>query len=336
MAQKNKNDNPIHLCHSIFTTKKQMNKQKRAVMDILLSESGFWNTPDKINCQIPLILTGNESCLCLLIKDIHKDLSDFILTGKRHSYELHVFSEAQEREMAAHWGSLGLKATYRSQQITYMNTDARIVYLHVSDPSSGMGISLIPWFMLPGRPYPVFVYIYAIWHYHVTGKKSLSRSAAAAGKVFGVNGLNKSTVSRSIKAFEGFIDVSRIEKPLAADGRDAPSNEEMLGHIPEMLKGGPSVKEKYCKLSKPIPAPVSRVLSGIPQEHSQIINGGPTKTPRDIRKRTGQPRSRWVRRVQRQPAFADYAQVEKARSSFIEVCKHLVLDAAANHRRFLL
>jgi len=198
-------------------------------MNILLFECGFWNTFGKNSNKIPLALTDGDSCLYLLIKDIHKDLNDFILSGIAQAYELHVFSEAQEKEMIGHWARFGLKATYRSQKITYMNTDIAIIYLHVRDPVAGVGISLILWFMLPGRPYPVFVYIYAIWHYHVTEKKSLSESACAAGRVFGVNGLNKSTVSRNIKAFEGFIEVSSIGRPLAAECQDATSDEEILG-----------------------------------------------------------------------------------------------------------
>jgi hypothetical protein len=156
--------------------------------------------------------------LYFLVRDISQELEEFILTGKKHSDELHVFSEEREREMIKVWRQLGLKVAYHYQQIEYMRCNVMITYLRVFNPATDINISLIPWFMLPpNRPYPIFVYVYSIWYYHITGKKSLSQSAAAAGKLFGIDSLNKSTVCRSIKSLEGFIDISRIDRPLSVD-----------------------------------------------------------------------------------------------------------------------
>jgi hypothetical protein len=63
-----------------------------------------------------------------------------------------------------------------------MESSVIIKYLQVLNPKTDVSISLIPWFLLSGRPYPVFIYIYANWHYESFGKKSMKQSAIATGK----------------------------------------------------------------------------------------------------------------------------------------------------------
>jgi len=63
-----------------------------------------------------------------------------------------------------------------------MNQNVKIKYLQVSNPETGINISLIPWFSLPGRPYPIFLYAYAFWHYENSQRKSMEVSAMVAGK----------------------------------------------------------------------------------------------------------------------------------------------------------
>ena len=251
--------------------------------------------------------------------------------------------------MIRRWERNGLRAAYHRQQIDYMNWKATVTYLRVCDPATGTSISLIPWFMLPGRPYPVFAYVYAIWHYQSTGEKSLSLSAAAAGKLFGIGGLNKSTVSRNIKAMGDFIDLSHIDRPLATGACGSQSDEEMIGRIPEILRCSPpneSLEEIYGEMAKRLPAPINSkeaaklALSGIPVEYSQIMKCGGNDPDngklRDCRKRPARPRKKGTRRVQRPLRFASPHQIEKARIAFIGICQALVLDAAATYRRFLI
>jgi hypothetical protein len=287
--------------------------------------------------------------LYVLVSDIDKKLESFIFTGKLEETEFHVFSKEQEEAMVSAWTHLRFEVTYQRQKIDYMGYWITIKYLKVRNPTTGVSISLIPWFMIPGRPFPTFVYIYAIWHYNITGKKSLKNSADATGKLFKIDTFNKSTVSRNIKALENFVDVSKIDIPLNAEPSKMPptlpvrqSIKGTINHVAKILKDCPSIKsleriygETIKRLPMPIRPTVDRILSNIPDGLSTIIklrNLVKVKT-RDTRLRP--PRARAARRVQRRSDFADSAEIESTRVSFIEICRHLVMDATEKYHRFL-
>ena len=315
--------------------------------------------------ELPSVYMDRASCLYILVEDISKELEDFILTGKTETRELHVFPYRQEQTMIIDWAQLGYTAAYRRQQIEYMGIEVTINYLTVRNAETGVRVSLIPWFMLPGRGYLVFIYAYAIWHYHITGKKSLKETALATGKLFKIESLNKSTVSRSIKAMEGFIDVSRIGVDAAEGAQEAPTwesvqktvyvackraewpSEDAGGRVTWILKGCPSIeslREAYGGTAKQLPGPVNakatagNALGGIPAGHSKIIvhsePGG--RKNRDARKRTPRLRNRKTQPVQQRLRYADFSQREKIRKDFIEICRHIVMDAAITHHRFLI
>jgi hypothetical protein len=315
-------------------------------MTILLSKNDFWNNLNKSFFEIPLILAADASCLYFLIKDISQDLDEFILTGRIRTNEFHVFSVEREQAIIKSLSQLGLEITYHSQHIECMGCKVMITYLRVRNLVTDTNISLIPWFLLPGRPFPIFLYAYAVWHYHVTGEKSLSLSAAATGKLFGVSSLNKSTVSRTINAMESFIDISRVDEPMSEE-REALSDEALVKSISEVLINGASLKsleENYGYVIKHLPAPIPRkevvnsILSGIPEEYSSVIK---YRTPasgniRDVRIRPARPRNKNLKRVQRQINFVDSAQIRNIRKGFIEICRRIVLDTAIKYHRFLL
>jgi hypothetical protein len=312
----------------------------------ILSKDEFGKDLNKKIFEIPLVLADSRLRLYFLINDLDVSLEEFILSGMSDSVEFHVFPEDQEQEMIRLWRKLGLICTYHSQQIEYMYRLVTITYLRIHDPTTGASISLLPWFLLPGRPFPVFVYVYAICHYYSTGKKSLSVSAAAARKMFGIKGFNKSTLSRNIKAMGNFIDISQIDRPLSVDWREALSDEEKIDRIPEILGDTPSIEnleEIFGEKVKHLPEPVNRAkeiehtLSGIPEKYSKItIDRAPDcGKPRDDRKRPTRSRGKTVR-VQRRPEFVGSQQIEKIRIAFFEICRSLVLDAAGTYHRFLL
>jgi hypothetical protein len=208
-------------------------------------------------------------------------------------------------------------------------------------------VSLTPWFLIEGRPYPVFLYIYAIWHYHANGKKSLKQSAVAAGKLFGVESFNKSTVSRSIKAMAHFIDATNIDRPLADNNSGFPCHDEIIEQVPKMLndrKLVESLEEMHPELIANLPDPVrdtataDNIFSAIPAKLSRIIKCQEPagRKSRDIRKRAARPRAKKPKRVQRHFVFAEHRQLEETRIAFIEICCGLVLDAASTYHRFLI
>jgi hypothetical protein len=297
--------------------------------------------------SIPIALTNESGCVYILVKDLAPDLEKFILTGIAETDEFQVFPDAVMHGMAIDWEQSGLKVEYRSQRMEYMHRTVTIVCPRISNKGTGMNVSLIPWFTLPGRPYPVFVYMYAIWHYNVSEKKSQRLSAEAAGKVFGIGSFNKSTVCRNSKAMAGLSESIRGAGAASAETASTKSTEEVMEHIPKILKGCPSIEtlkeilggnvgsvpESVNKTRNPVQA-----LSGMPQEYSNVIieteHAGNRR--RDTRKRPSRPRKHPKTGVQRNLRFADSAMIERIRRDFIASCRDMVMDSAAVYHKLLL
>jgi hypothetical protein len=208
-----------------------------------------------------------------------------------------------------------------------------------------MKVSLIPWFMLSGRPYPVFTYLYAIWHYNHSVRKSMAMTAALVGQIFGIESFNKSTVCRSTRAMEQLLNDIQIDRPLDSDtGRTEPVD-DLLARIPELLKVCPSVEAlaetcgvRVGRLPVPVNRTVSYALGSIPRELSIVTKDdtpGPGKK-RDTRKRPARQRKKNQRTGKYRPVFAESQQAEQIRIAFIAQCRTVVLDAAVTYHRFMI
>lgn len=91
--------------------------------------------------------------------------------------------------------------------------------------ADGVHIVVIPWFLLPGRPYPVQVYLYACSLYSANPGIGQRGAAKATREKFKLETFSHSTVSRSFKAFERareFALGSRFGGDLKVCGKDAP------------------------------------------------------------------------------------------------------------------
>ena len=286
---------------------------------------------------------AGESNHYLLLKDIQKELADFIHTGKTSGTEFRVLSELQEQALSSNCRGSGLAVTYHRHQLEYMHRRFSIIFPKVHNPDNDVTISLVPWFLSPGHPYPVFVYLYASGHYHANGKASLAQSAAAASKVFGIDRLNKSTVSRNMKFEERFISKPDISGCLM--GKELTSTEELIGFIPELLKNLIPIElpeKKYDEVSEFFQelavSTAAQILCGIPEKYFQVIKSKGLKREkrRDMRVRPPRPRKRGVRRVQRQPDFVDWQQREEIRKGFIETSRDFVMNAAVKYHQFVV
>jgi len=297
--------------------------------------------------ELPIVLIGGESCIYILVRDLQKDTENFIKTGKADTDKLHVLPETQEDALIEEWRLDGFEYGYHCQPIEYMRRRVTIKYLWVKNPKTGMEISLIPWFMLPGKPYPIFVYVYAIWHYINSEQKSMRLSAAATGAVFKIIGFNKSTLCRSIKTMGQIFGRFKIKTPLSTDGQPAPAAAEMSDRISGILKGCPSIKSLEKVLGANVgrlPPPIRRIkkvkyaLSRIPDTLSNVFKerADTRKGSRDNRKRPARPHKMKTRYVQRKLRFVESQRLEAIRTEFIALCKAIVLDAAISYHRFLI
>lgn len=297
---------------------------------------------------VPAILHGGANKkLYILASRLDEELEEFILTGKARSAngEYHTMPAEEEARLAREWRRLGLSVTYHSQQVEHMHRKARVIYLQVEEPDGEMKVSVIPWFMLPGRPFTVMAYAYAIWHYHETGEKSQRESAAAAGKVFGVSKMNKSTVSRNMKGMEELLGAPAGGGSPPCGVCGATTAEDIIGAIPEILRkgvAGDALAETFGVHAKRLPAHNGRgeerpaASDAIPHEYANVIRarGGGGQKHADGRKRPARPRKK--RHAQRAPTYVGHAEIERVRIGFTEACRRLVLEAAAKRHRFLL
>jgi len=68
--------------------------------------------------------------------------------------------------------------------------------------ADGSFIVVIPWFLIPGRPYPVQIYMHACGLYSANPGMGQRAAAKATRAEFGLEKFSHSTVSRSFRAFE--------------------------------------------------------------------------------------------------------------------------------------
>ena len=291
---------------------------------------------------VPAVLTG-DTYSHILIKDFNDDLQKFIDTGKAGANEISVFTSAYENELVSVWQTSEYEYKSRYQTIEYMHQRVSVRYLTVRNPRTDISVSLIPWFMLPGRPYPVFVYAYAEWYYGNSEQKSMRLSASAAGRVFGVDSFDKSTLSRvhnDKQIFNIHIDRAQdvVEPPSLADANTAVFVAKLLESHPKMHEY--SAPDKGVLHSPPTSNSeyISYIFSSAPEELSKVIKNRPPprQATRDTRKRLPRRIKAQRKRLQRQPDFVQSDQIELIRSSFIAMCKAAVLDTAIKYHKFLI
>jgi hypothetical protein len=297
--------------------------------------------------SIPVALSNESGCVYILIKDIPADLENFILTGLAETDRFQLFPDVAMRGMAARFEESGLTVECVSQRMEYMHRTVTVRCPRISAKGASMKVSLIPWFTLPGRPYPVFAYIYAIWHYNVSEKKSQRLSAAATGKAFGIGSFNKSTVCRNIKAMEGLCESIGAGVPTSGGNAGAQASEDLIERIPEILKGcatTESLKEMLGGTIATVPESVNNTqkngyaLMSMPKDFSEMIVEPPPagNHRRDTRKRPPRPYRPPEKRVQRPPRFASSAKIGHIRRGFIVACMPIVMDYATAYHKFLL
>ncbi|MCL2153666.1 MAG: hypothetical protein FWH57_12055 [Oscillospiraceae bacterium] len=297
--------------------------------------------------NIPVVLVCSENEAFILIKDLHEELENFILTGRISANEISIFHSAYERELIAQWRSAGFECKYRNQSLEYMHHKVTIKYIQVSNPQTNMKVSILPWFLLSGRPYPIFAYVYAIWHYINSEQKSMQLSAAVVREIFGISSFHKSTLSRNIRAMEQLISDFQMDKPLFVEEPDTLSVADVVSRIPDLLNNCPTIESltKACGVKTGrLPLPIrhtdvlSYALSPIPQKLSKVIKSlAPVrKQSRDLRKRPSRNRAKKYRLVQRTLVFEESWRIKQIRLEFIAVCKNIVLDAAITYHRFII
>ena len=152
----------------------------------------------KVLKETPFALRTDKGEIYILIKDLPDEMKSFIDGEPFEGEELHVFSEAYEERVTRRWRGHGYERTYRRQSMEYMGRTVTIKYLHVINPETKVGVSLIPWFMLPKRRYPVTTYIFAAWYSTLPEEKAgVRKTGEVVRELFRLNTFDPSTVWRA-------------------------------------------------------------------------------------------------------------------------------------------
>jgi len=110
--------------------------------------------------------------------------------------------EIKAPEIEANYRSAGYQRHERRYKLKYHHRDYIIIcpeYRDIANKSAP--IVIIPEFLIPGRPYPVEVYLYAIDLYSSNPELGQRAAAEATRKHFGLATFSHTTLGRAMKRF---------------------------------------------------------------------------------------------------------------------------------------
>jgi hypothetical protein len=108
----------------------------------------------------------------------------------------------QDTELEKQYMGLGYQRYERNYKIKEQHKEYTVIcpeFRH--DTKNAETIVIIPEFFLPARPYPVYVYLYAIDLYSNAPEKGQRQVAEETRKFFGLTTFAHTTLGRALKAF---------------------------------------------------------------------------------------------------------------------------------------
>ena len=178
--------------------------------------------------------------------------------------------------------------------------DVEVVYPEIHDqesPSDG-GYIIIPEILIPGRPYPIYVYLYAITTYSFNPAMGQREAAKRTQERFGLKTFSHTTLGRAIK---------RLEKNI--------NNNEGEPRAPEDPVEGSESESKAFPTVNQIKERKEKVASYLKKASAEDIS-----------------LSQEAEKAHKQP---DYRRPPYT-GAFIDACHHIVGYTFLNNRRLLL
>jgi hypothetical protein len=110
--------------------------------------------------------------------------------------------EPQVAELKKYYLDAGYQERERSYKIKYQHKEYTVICLEFrDDKKGGEPIMIIPEFLVPGRPYPIYVYLYAIDLYSGAPAAGQRWAAEETRKYFGLVSFAHTTLGRALKTF---------------------------------------------------------------------------------------------------------------------------------------
>jgi hypothetical protein len=108
----------------------------------------------------------------------------------------------QDPDLEARWIDAGYKRYQRSYKVKDRHKEYTVICPEYrSRNKDAEAIVIVPELLIPGRPYPVYVYLYAIDLYSSAPDKGQRWAAAETRKRFGLATFDHTTLGRALKAF---------------------------------------------------------------------------------------------------------------------------------------
>ena len=177
--------------------------------------------------------------------------------------------QVQGTELEKQYLDAGYQRHERSYKIEYEYKEYAIICLEFRDDRKGSEpIVIIPEFLIPRRPYPVFIYLYAINLYSGTPEKGQRWAAAETRKQFGLASFAHTTLGRALKVF-----VCNIEKTTKASDD---SCVETLDNGKEKSEAQKTNTEQ-CDMVKKSVFPTVQSTEALRKRAAQFLSGMLTK-----------------------------------------------------------
>lgn len=222
----------------------------------------------------------------------------FILTQDRQieNSENNIY-RVQAAELEKQYLNAGYQERERSYKIKYQYKEYTVICLEFRDDKKGNEpIVIIPEFLVPGRPYPVYVYLYAIDLYSGSPEKGQRWAGEETRKYFGLASFAHTTLGRALKRF--VRNIEEAEKASENTRTEVPDDD---GNKSESQKAD----SEQCDKAKKPGFPTVRSTKVLRERAAQFLGGMLT----------------WVRAVKQQA---------------IAICYELVRKWFKEYRRFLL
>jgi len=157
----------------------------------------------------------------------------------------------EQKEKATEVGQMINERTYKLQcgSVVFEVSIPEICNEERADAASYL---IVPEFLIPGRPYPIYVYLYAIVLYSSNAKMGQREAAERTRKLFGLTTFSHTTLGRAIRKLERMI--KKFEKELqdneARNGNlENDCLEKNAGSFPsvELIKNRKEIVASYFK-----------------------------------------------------------------------------------------
>ena len=326
---------PIPVMNILIETDNQFNDNNRGLeysSDFLFSFTQ--NTLCKyISHSVPYVLEDSTTARYILLTELEDDLNRWVRTGKTEMLKFRVLPDNKEKMLSAMCRNLKLTVTRGSQMLQYCGRTAEIEYLRVKDSNAKTSVALIPWFMIPRKKYPVFVYLFTYWYCQLL-HKSEREAAMAAATLFGTE-IHYSVISRSANMARALLD---IKDPLPRTKPAAVSFDDILNAVPVLLKTA------IDQVQLPPGCYPAAALTNIPLCCANIIrlevrrpaNATPPVTTRRKKTPDDCPADKPSKKKPKYIQLVSDRKINKIRRVFIALCQRLVVNATKLYHRFLI